>query len=95
LFWGLVPDVSNAITSPGWGCPIAIYKKSAAAGAALTTWNKFTFYFSVPAFPTTSSNAVYKLLMKIGGATNAPIVAWPSLASNLPTYPLGGRLTCV
>jgi len=50
----------------------------------------------VPAFPTTSSNAVYKLVMKIGGSgNNPPIVAWPSLASNLPTYPLGGRLACV
>jgi len=84
-----MPDVTNAIASPGWGCPIAIYKKYT-SGTNVEPWNKFTFYFSVPAFPTTSSNAVYKLLMKIGGSStpgHAPVVAWPSLASNLPTYP--------
>jgi len=33
--------------------------------------------------------------MKIGGTnSHAPIVAWPSLASNLPTYPSGARLSC-
>ncbi len=92
MFWGLVPDVSNAVKDIGWGCPIAIYKS--ATGGTMTTWNKITVYFSVvSAFPTTSSNAVYKLLMKIGLLTKAS-VAWPSIASNLPTYPSGARLSC-
>jgi len=33
--------------------------------------------------------------MNIGGnSTTFPIVAWPSIASNLPTYPSGARLSC-
>jgi len=33
--------------------------------------------------------------MKIGGTSTAkPVVAWPSLASNLPTYPSGTLLSC-
>jgi len=92
-----MPDVTNAVAATGWGCPIAIYKKSSVTTPvpALTTWNKFTFYFSVPTFPTSSSNSAYQLVMKIGGSTgNKALVAWPSLASNLPTFPSGGRLSC-
>jgi len=65
LFWGLMTDVTNANTVGGWGCPIALYKQ--ASGGTLNTWNKVTVYFSIPSFPTTSANAVYKLLMKVGG----------------------------
>jgi len=50
LFWGLIPDVTNAFTTPGWGCPIAIYKT--VASGDLLTWNKITVYFSIPSFPT-------------------------------------------
>jgi len=33
--------------------------------------------------------------MSLGGTTtHYPIIAWPSLASNLPTYPSGARLSC-
>jgi len=88
-----MPDVTNAFATPGWGCPIAIYKT--VLGGTLLTWNKITVYFSIPSFPTSSSNAVYKLTMSLGGTdNNSPTIAWPSLASNLPTYPSGARLSC-
>jgi len=61
-----VTDVTNANAATGWGCPIALYKQ--AASGTLNTWNKVTIYFSIPfSFPTTSANAVYKLLMNVGG----------------------------
>lgn len=61
----------------------------------MITWNKVTVYFSIPSFPTTSANAAYKFLMKVGGNSSVhPSIAWPTIASNLPTYPSGSLLNC-
>ena len=58
----------------------------------LFVYNKLTIYFAVgTAFPT-STNVKYELEMKIAGVS--PIVAFPSIASNMGVLPSGSRIKC-
>lgn len=101
LFWGLNSDISNALSTTGWGCPINIYKSAPVGNDAATTnnllvFNKITVYFGLTAngFPSLTT-AQYSFTINTGGniiGTNA-FVPLASINTNIPIA-AGKKISC-